>query len=191
VPDPDTLDPGLKGMLDAVNSVEGPPIADVTPAELRANYLVLAAMDGDVEEVASVEDRDIAGVPCRVYRPMGAADGDELAVLAWYHGGGWVIGDLESSDRTVRRLANRSGCVVVSVDYRRAPEQPFPAAVDDCWAVASWLAANAVSEGSSSRSPSRLRTSVRSASRMGRAVVGTRCLYPRAARPQRRIAAAG
>ena len=72
--------------------------------------------------------------------PLGAEPGDALATLAWFHGGGFVIGDLDTADPTARKLANRSGCLVVSVDYRLAPENPFPAAPDDCWAVTTALA---------------------------------------------------
>ncbi len=72
-------------------------------------------------------------------------------MLVWYHGGGWVIGDLESADPTSRKLANRSGAVVVSVDYRLAPEHPFPAAVDDCWAALEWVAANAARASAATR----------------------------------------
>jgi acetyl esterase len=71
----------------------------------------------------------------RVYRP----DGDDLPVLVWYHGGGFTIGDLETADATCRQLATRGGCVVVSADYRLAPEHPFPAAVDDGWDVLTWV----------------------------------------------------
>ena len=142
MPDPALLDPGLRAMLDQLAALGAPPTSQMTPDEARAGYKLLAAADGDLEEVGGVESRDIAGVPCRVYRPMDAGPGP-LPVLAWFHGGGWVIGDLDTAEPTVRRLANRSGFVVVSVDYRLAPEQPFPAAVDDCWAVTSWLARDA------------------------------------------------
>ena len=68
-------------------------------------------------------------------------------MLVWYHGGGWVIGDLETADGTVRAMANGAGAVVVSVDYRLAPEHPFPAAVDDAIAAVAWVADNAAELG--------------------------------------------
>ena len=82
------------------------------------------------EEVARVDDRVVPGpggdVPVRVYTPAEAVGGDAAALLLWLHGGGWVIGDLDTADATARALANRSGAVVVSVDYRLAPEHLAP-----------------------------------------------------------------
>jgi acetyl esterase len=75
--------------------------------------------------------------PDRVYYP---SDSTQLPVLVWFHGGGWVLGDLDSTEFNCRRLANDVGCVVVSVDYRLAPETPFPGAIDDCFAATAWVA---------------------------------------------------
>ena len=88
----------------------------------------------EAQPVAAVEDVSAGGVPVRVYRP---ADGEQPALL-WIHGGGWVVGSVYSSDHLCRALAARSGCTVISVDYRRAPEDKFPAAVDDCWTAVNW-----------------------------------------------------
>jgi acetyl esterase len=103
---------------------------------------------GDPPEVASVRDLSLPGpggdLPIRVYRGGEPAGGDdELPVLVYYHGGGWVLGTLDSIDGVCRRLARRGECVVVSVDYRLAPEHPFPAAVEDCVAALRWVAENA------------------------------------------------
>ena len=99
-------------------------------------------------EVAAVETRSIPGpdgdVPVRIYTPEG--DGP-FPILAWYHGGGWVIGDLDSADPTARHLCKGAGCVVVSVDYRLSPETRFPGAVEDCYAATVWAADNAASLG--------------------------------------------
>jgi acetyl esterase len=78
-------------------------------------------------------------------RPLGSAATDTLPVLVYYHGGGWVIGDLDTHDTLCRELANGSGCAVVAVDYRMGPEHRFPAAVDDSIAAARWVRANAAS----------------------------------------------
>jgi acetyl esterase len=86
---------------------------------------------GDGPELRDVTDAAVGDVPVRVYRP---ADG-VLPALVYFHGGGWSIGDLESADPMCRRLADEAGCVVVSADYRLAPENPFPAAVEDAYAV--------------------------------------------------------
>jgi acetyl esterase len=91
--------------------------------------------------VARVQDREIPGpdgpLPVRVYAP--AREG-LLPALVYFHGGGWAICSLETHDNVCRALANRARCVVVSVDYRLAPEHPFPAAVEDCYAAACWAA---------------------------------------------------
>jgi acetyl esterase len=101
---------------------------------------------GGNEPIGRCEDRRIEGpageIPLRLYTPVDAR-GDALPGLVFYHGGGFVIGDLETHDDLCRCLANGSGCRVVSVDYRLAPEHPFPAAVDDCWAATQYVAANA------------------------------------------------
>jgi acetyl esterase len=96
------------------------------------------------EPVASVQDRTItangAQIPVRVYRPESGPA--VKPALVWFHGGGWVIGSLDGSDFGCRIMANASGCTVISVDYRLAPEYKFPTAVDDCLAVTKWVAEN-------------------------------------------------
>jgi acetyl esterase len=110
------------------------------PAEARRGYARLAALARKAE-VAEVLDWTIAGpgggVPLRTYVPAEAiaVPGPGAPVLVWFHGGGWVIGDLEVADATARALANAAGMAVVSVDYRLAPEHPFPAALDDAVAA--------------------------------------------------------
>lgn len=91
------------------------------------------------------QDRTVDGpggpIPVRIYRPP--TDGDALPVVLFFHGGGWSVGDLDSYDGTARRHAAEADAVVISVDYRLAPEHPYPAAVDDVWAVTQWVAAHA------------------------------------------------
>jgi acetyl esterase/lipase len=116
--------------------------------ETRAEAL---AVRGPLEAVASVEELTIAGVPARLYRPAPPAvpagagltqpDGVGRGVLVWVHGGGWIHGDLDCYEGVARTLANRAQCVVVAVDYRLAPEHPFPAGFCDVWAVIEWAAA--------------------------------------------------
>ena len=102
----------------------------------------------DPEPVEDVRNRTLPGpageIPVRIYRPD---DTDGLPVVTFFHGGGFVIGDLDSHDPVCRALANAAGVVVVSVDYRRAPEHPFPAAVEDGYAATKWVADNAASFG--------------------------------------------
>ncbi|MFI5694049.1 alpha/beta hydrolase [Kribbella sp. NPDC051586] len=107
--------------------------ADVAVVRADARAKVLA-VTGEPASVASVESVDADGVPGRLYRSTGA----ERGVLVWAHGGGWIHGDLDTADGVARALANRAACAVLSVDYRLAPEHPFPAGFDDLWAAAGW-----------------------------------------------------
>ncbi|MGN6783283.1 MAG: alpha/beta hydrolase [Marmoricola sp.] len=124
-----------------------PPIDDPSTdiaaerAEARAG-----ALAGSREDVAEVRDLDAGGVPVRVYRPSGATL-DPLPAVVHLHGGGFVFNDVETHDAPCRRLANRSGIVVVSVDYRRPPEDRFPAARDDVDTVVDWLRAGGAGPG--------------------------------------------
>lgn len=90
---------------------------------------------GSPEPVATVEQVLADGVPARLYRPL---DGDDGAALVWFHGGAWMVGDVEAHDALARFLANRANCAVLSVDYRLAPEHRYPAAVNDAWAATLW-----------------------------------------------------
>ena len=112
-------------------------------AEQRAAYAPRAAkLGGTPEPVAEVLDLELPGeatLPARAYRPAEALDADASPVILWLHGGGWILGDLEGIDRVCRSLANASGALVVALDYRLAPEHPFPAAVRDTDAAVAWL----------------------------------------------------
>jgi acetyl esterase len=143
------LDPQVEALLAQFADAGQPPLNEGTVEAARDTARLLVALDAPPEPVADVHDRDMAGVPVRVYRPAPGL----LPVVAWFHAGGGVIGDLDTADSCCRRLANRSGALVVSVDYRRAPEHRFPAAVDDCWAVSAWLGEHA---GELGGDPSRL-----------------------------------
>jgi acetyl esterase len=147
--DPDGLDPDVRVLLDNMASAGTPDLSEMGVAEARAVMGLLTAVDGEPEAVDQVTDRTIPSpsgpIALRIYRADTA--GPPAPVLVWYHGGGWVIGDLASADPTARKLANRSGAIVVSVDYRLAPEHPFPAGPDDCWAALSWVAEHAAEIG--------------------------------------------
>jgi acetyl esterase len=106
---------------------------DMTELRSDAHDQILATT-GRPEPVAMVEDLTVQGVRARLYSR--AADMPE--VLVWLHGGGWILGDLDCFDPLARALANRSQCAVLAVDYRLAPEHPFPAAIDDAWAATVW-----------------------------------------------------
>ncbi len=114
------------------------------PAKIREYMAQFPRPEG--EEVGAVEDRMVPGphgeIPVRIYTPL-EADAGPLPALVWFHGGGWVIGNLDSADFACRMVTNRSGCRLISVDYRLAPENKFPVPVDDCVAATEWVAANA------------------------------------------------
>ena len=121
---------------------------EVSPEQARAMQMAQPRLAGP--EVSAVEDRMAPGprgdVPVRVYRPTGAGGG-ALPVTMWFHGGGWVVGNIETNDATCRALANESGSIVVSVDYRLAPEHRFPIPFDDCYAATCWAVEDAASFG--------------------------------------------
>ncbi len=139
--------PEIQRLLDLIETMQVPPLSTLTPDAARA---LMAAMPSSAEpaDVASVADRAVPGpegapdVPVRIYRPAG--DGP-FGALLWIHGGGWVLGSLDQSDGTCRELCAHAGVVVVSVDYRLAPEDRFPAAPLDCIAALRWLVAEATS----------------------------------------------
>jgi acetyl esterase len=141
------LDPQAKVVIDMIEALGvGDLTEDTDPTAIRA--MMNAAVLPSAIEVASVTDREIPGpqgpVRVRVYRPAGDAP---KRVVVYYHGGGWVLGSLETHDGTCRRLADGADAVVVSVDYRMGPEDRFPAAVDDAYAALTWVAANATELG--------------------------------------------
>jgi acetyl esterase len=138
------VDPDVRTYLDDVAGL--PPVDELPIEQARANTeLGAPALFGPVDEVASTEDRAIPGpagpVRVRIYRPAGHEP--PLPALVYLHGGGWVIGSLDTHDGVCRALCARTPCVVVSVDYRLAPEHRFPAAVEDAWAATVWVAERA------------------------------------------------
>jgi acetyl esterase len=140
--------PEAQSLLDMIAAAGAPPAAEQTPAQMREAYAALSAF-AVKDDVAAVEDRTIPGpagpLPVRVYHPTGAAG--RPALLVYFHGGGWSIGSIDTHDAVCRSLANGAGVVVVSVEYRLAPEHPFPAAYDDALAAARWVAASAAELG--------------------------------------------
>src|SRR5438874_6338251 len=145
------LDPEAKMLLEQMTTVVRP-FDELSVEEARAAIATLSAAAGEGEAVARVENRTVPGprgeIPVRVYTPEGRAP---FPVLVYFHGGGWVIGSLETHDGICRHLANAAGAVVVSVDYRLAPEHPFPASGEDAYAATRWVAANAAAIGGDPR----------------------------------------
>jgi acetyl esterase len=136
-----------KAFLDQIAAGGGRPLHEMSAAEARANAMP-PELAGPEQPVHKVENRRVPGdgglIPVRVYYPFETA---QLPGLVYFHGGGFVLGGLDGSDRTCRALANGSGCVVISVDYRLAPEHTFPAAADDAFAVTQYVAEHAAEFG--------------------------------------------
>jgi len=142
------LHPQTRALLDYIEQRGVPATHTLTPADARALYRDRRSFTQPAPpQVAQVRELQADGphgaIPLRLYRPLGSSASDLLPVLVYYHGGGWVIGDLDTHDTLCRELANGAGCAVVAVDYRMAPEQRFPAAVDDCIAATRWVHAQA------------------------------------------------
>jgi acetyl esterase len=147
-----SLHPQVAALLERVARSPLPPYYMVPPATARRLYRdSRAALTPDPPAVERVElflaPSATGPVPVRHYRPKGATEGERLPALMYYHGGGWVIGDLDTHDVVCRTLANGARCSVFSVEYRKAPEAPFPAAVDDCHAAATFVACEAARFG--------------------------------------------
>ena len=143
------LHPQAKALLKMIEERGVPAVHTLSPADARRAYLerrhFTQPAPPEVGQVQALRAEGPLGtIPLRLYRPLAAAgQGNTLPVLMYFHGGGWVIGDLDSHDTLCRELANGAGIVVVAVDYRMSPEHRFPAAVDDCIAATRWVHAQA------------------------------------------------
>lgn len=138
------LDPQAQALLRLIQERGLPATNALTPMEARQVYRDRRTFTQPAPpEVALTRDFTAPGpagpVPLRAYRPLGSAPGAVLPALVYFHGGGWVIGDLDTHDVLCRQLCNASGCAVLSVDYRMGPEHRFPAAIDDALAVTRWV----------------------------------------------------
>lgn len=136
------LHPQVRAMLDQIEESGLPHLEELPPVDARAQAKGMTELVGAGPEVARVSDFSIptseGEIPARRYVPADAA-----GVILWIHGGGWVICDLDTHDAMCRLLANESGCEVVAIDYRLAPEHPFPAPLEDCWDALRWVAEQA------------------------------------------------
>ena len=139
-----SLDPQIAGLIGALDA-GFPPVHTMTGAQARATIRSRFVPAADPEPVGAVSDTSIPGpggdIAVRIYRPV--TDAAALPVVVYAHGGGFVFCDLDSHDGLCRNLANRIGAVMVSVDYRLAPEHPWPAAADDLYAAVRWINDNA------------------------------------------------
>lgn len=142
------LDPQARKVVDALAALNLKPFKDSTPTEARESMRSRTAALGPFEEVAAVTDHRVpvtgGEITIRVYQPAGVGP---HPILVFYHGGGWVIGDLYTHDGICRSIVNAAGCAVASVDYRLAPEFKYPTPVEDSYAGLLWVAANATRLG--------------------------------------------
>jgi acetyl esterase len=141
------LDPQIEVVINLVKQANAPEFWQLTPDQAREQYLLRTEKLKVREPIHRSEDRRIPGpagaIPIRIYRPREPGAGEALPILLWFHGGGFVIGNLDTHDSACRLLANQADCLVVSVDYRLAPEHKFPAAVEDCEAALKWIVRHA------------------------------------------------
>lgn len=144
------LDPQVDALLTQLAAAGAPPLQEQTVADARAGMVLMRALDGEPIAVAAVNDISIpvdaegTTIGGRVYTPEGEGP---HPVVVFFHGGGWVIGDLDSHDNTARAIARDASAVVVAVDYRLAPEHRFPTAPYDCYAATAWVAEHAAELG--------------------------------------------
>ncbi len=146
------LDPQMKAFLDVANAAGPLFLRAETPEQARAKMMaLLEANKVEPTPIYRIEDRLITGphgsLPLRIYTPEGRPP---MGILLYFHGGGWVLGNLETHDGLCRNLAKGAGCVVIAVDYRLAPEHKFPAGLEDCYAATKWAGENAAALGGDS-----------------------------------------
>lgn len=147
-----TLHPDAQRIVDQVAAAPGPPPGPIDPAQMRKVALAAWKRTTPLPPIGAVHDRTIPGpggdIPVRVYTP----DGDgPFPLLVWFHGGGWVIGSLDENDAACRTLARLTPAIVMSVDYRLAPEHRFPAAADDAFTAVRWAAEHGAALGADPR----------------------------------------
>jgi acetyl esterase len=146
------LDPQVSAVIDLVARSGRPAYHTLSPKDARQLFReTRPAATPTPPQIGSVRnvvtDGGPVAIPLRVYRPAGVADATRLPAYVYFHGGGWVIGDLETHDVLCRQLTAASGASVISVDYRLAPEHKFPAAAEDAWAATRWVVAHAAELG--------------------------------------------
>jgi acetyl esterase len=144
------LDAQIKVLLDQFEEAGGPPLEEMSVSDARTMITTLTQLTAATPEGVTSEELTVptsqGDVPVRLYRSSAASAGAR-PLLIWLHGGGWVIGDLDTADPTAQDLALQTGALVASVDYPLAPEHPFPAAPEACYDVMSWLADHAAELG--------------------------------------------
>jgi acetyl esterase len=133
------LDPQLGKLLEQRKKTGILPMYAVSPEQARQGAAKIRELGGTLEPLAKIQDLNIPGsetkIPARIYTPYGE---DPFPIMVLFHGGGWVIGNLDTHEPSCRAIANRASCIVVSVDYRLSPEYKFPAALNDAYDATLW-----------------------------------------------------
>jgi acetyl esterase len=148
------LDPQVQQLIDQMAALDAPPLEQQSVETARTTMAAMVGLAAapDVAEVSDFTvDTSLGPVPVRLYRPPSSEADAPLPLLVWFHGGGWVIGDLTTADPTARDLCVQSGGLVASVDYPLAPEHPFPAGPEACFEVTRWLVDHAADFGADAR----------------------------------------
>jgi len=142
------VDPQVAFVLDLVVKSGRPAYHTLSPKEARQLFIdTRPASTPPAPAIGTVRDLSAGSIPIRVYRPAGVPETTRLPVLVFFHGGGWVIGNLDTHDTLCRQLTAEAGISVVAVDYRLAPEHKFPAAADDAWSATTWVVEHAAELG--------------------------------------------
>jgi len=133
------LDTATVRLLEQLAEGDSKPLAESTPEEARASMAMIAELAGPGPKMDRVEERTIEGRDGKATLRILVPIKDPRGVIVYYHGGGWVLGSIDESDTVARKLAERTSCAVVLVDYRLAPEHRYPTAVDDSYAALEWV----------------------------------------------------
>lgn len=146
-----SMDPQIEQVLAGMAKAGGPSLNEMSPQQMRPYYTTMGEqLGGPSRAMAEVMDFSVAGpagdIPLRLYKPLGLEKALQPGLI-YLHGGGWVIGSLDTHDKVCRRLADTCGCLVIAVEYRLAPEHPFPAGPEDAIAASRWVLDNAESLG--------------------------------------------
>lgn len=140
------LDPQAQMLLDKAASAGLPPVFTLPVEQARQRMIAAFVTSDEPEPIAAVENRNIAGpagdIPIRLYWPEGKGP---FPITVFYHGGGWTLNNLDTHDTICRSITRQAECLTVSVDFRLAPEHPFPAVIEDSYAALKWVAENAAS----------------------------------------------
>ena len=145
------LNPQAAAFLKEMAELGAEPFRNLTPAEARTAVIAFKELGGEPEAVGGIRHDFVPGptadLPVRIYRPIAGSGDDLLPGLVYFHGSGWVVNNIGIFDSASRAISNRTGCVLVAVNYQKAPEHKFPIPFDDCYSATDWVFENAADLG--------------------------------------------